>query len=363
MKVVLVTSIERGGPIEQSLVQARGLLDEGMSVTVICATTQVADRFEEHGVHTEVIPLRHQADAVNAMRIWKLVRGADVVHAHDRRAGLWTRLGPRPKSNGVRVYTVHGLPEPYHPPPTGQEHPGLRARLLYRGLDAALCARAEAIVVPSHTVARELVARLRYPAEKITVIPNGIEPPDFAPGNGELIGTLSLLEPVKGLDVFLHAAALLADTHPEWRFVMFGTGSDAPRLDSLASELGLDRRVERPGFVAAQQALRRLRVYVLSSYAENAPIALLEAMAAGVPVVASAVGGVPEIADERVARMVPAGDPGTLANAIEQAYLDTPETSERVRAARVRVEERFTAVRNARATVELYSRLQAEHAR
>jgi glycosyltransferase involved in cell wall biosynthesis len=363
MKVVLVTSIVRGGPIEQSLGLARGLVHEGISVTVICATSQVADRFRAHGVSTEIIPLRHQADVVNAARIWRRVRGADVVHAHDRRAGLWTRLGPRPRSNGVRVYTVHGLPEPYHPPPTGEEHPGLRARLLYRGLDAALCARAEAIVVPSHTIARELVARLRYPAGKITVIPNGIEPPDFAPGSGDLIGTLSLLEPVKGIDVFLRATALLADTHPDWRFVMFGTGTDAPRLDALVRELGLDRRVERPGFVAAQQALQRLRVYVLSSYAENAPLALLEAMAAGVPVVASAVGGVPEIADERVARMVPAGDPGALANAIEQAYMDTPETSERVRNARVRVEERFTAVRHVQATVELYSRLQAEYAR
>jgi glycosyltransferase involved in cell wall biosynthesis len=363
MKVVLVTSIARGGPIEQSLVLARGLVDEGVSATVICATAQVADRFQAHGVPTEIIPLRHQADAVNAARIWKLVHGADVVHAHDRRAGLWTRLGPRPRSNGVRIYTVHGLPEPYHPPPTGQEHPGLRARLLYRGLDATLCARAEAIIVPSHMVARELVARLRYPPGKITVIPNGIEPPVFAPGDGELIGTLSLLEPVKGIDVFLRATALLADSHPDWRFVTFGTGSDTTRLDALGHELGLDHRVERPGYVPAQQALGQLRVYVLSSYAENAPLALLEAMAAGVPVVASTVGGVPEIADESVARMVPAGDPAALADAIERAYLDAPGTSARVRAARARVEDRFTAVRNTQATIDLYSRLLAEHTR
>jgi glycosyltransferase involved in cell wall biosynthesis len=363
MKVVLVTSIVRGGPIEQSLLLARGLVHEGLSVTVICADEQVAVRFQAHGVPTQIIPLRHQLDAVHARRIWKLLRNAEVVHAHDRRAGLWTRLGPRPGGNGVRVYTVHGLPEPYHPPPTGQEHPGLRARLLYRGLDAALCARADAIVVPSHTVARELVARLRYPAEKITVIPNGIELPDFAPGEGELIGTLSLLEPVKGIDVFLRATSLLRDPHPDWRFATFGTGSDAPRLDALADELGLNGRVARPGFVPSERALPELRTYVLSSYAENAPMALLEAMAAGVPVVASTVGGVPEIADESVARMVPAGDPDALAGAIERACLDASGTAKRVRAARARIEDRFTAVRNTRATIDLYSSLLAERTR
>ena len=363
MKVVLVTSIVRGGPIEQSLLLARGLAQKGLSVTVVCATAQVAERFQAHAIPTEVVPLRHQLDAMNARRIWKLLRATDVVHAHDRRSGLWIRLGPRPAGSGVRVYTVHGLPEPYHPPPTGQEHPGLRARLLYRGLDAKLCARVDAIVVPSQTVAGELVSRLRYPADKIAVIPNGIEPLDFAPGGGELIGTLSLLEPVKGLDVFLRATALLCNAHPDWRFAMFGTGSDASRLDALAGELGLNGRVERPGFVPAESALRQLRIYVLCSYAENAPMALLEAMAAGVPVVASAVGGVPEIADESVARMVSPGDPDALAEAIEQAYLDAAGTSKRVHAARARVEDRFTAARNTQATIELYSRLLTGHTR
>jgi glycosyltransferase involved in cell wall biosynthesis len=363
MRVVLVTSIERGGPIEQTLLLSRGLAREGASVLVTCANDELAERFSTMDVRAEVVPLRHQADLAGALRLWKLARGADVVHAHDRRAGLWTRLGPRPRRGGVRVYTVHGLPEPYHPPPAGQERPDWRARLLYRGLDARLCARADAVVVPSQTVANDLLARLGYHAGKLVVIANGIELPPPRPAGGELIGTVSLLEPVKGIDVFLRAVARLAVVHPTWRFVTFGSGSDARRLEALADELGLADTVARPGFLPAAQAFAKLRVYVICSYAENAPLALMEAMGSGVPVVATAVGGIPEIADERVARMVPAGDPAALAAAIERACTDGAGTDARVRAARQRVQERFTAERNAHATADLYRRLLARRAR
>lgn len=363
MRVVLVSTLERGGPIEQSLLLSRGLARAGASVLVTCANAQLAERFAVDGVRATVAPLRHQADAAGAARIWKLARGADVVHAHDRRAGLWTRIGPRPRRGGIRVYTVHGLPEPYHPPPVGQERPDWRARLLYRELDARLCARADAIVVPSQTVANDLVARLGYPAEKLSVIPNGIELPPFAPTGGELIGTLSLLEPVKGIEVFLRAATRLAETHPEWRFATFGSGSQAGQLQRLAQELGLGERVAQPGYVPAGQALPQLRVYVLCSYAENAPLALLEAMATGVPVVATAVGGVPEIVDDSVARIVPAGDPIALARAIEETCADPAATAARVRAARARVQERFTAERNARDIASLYAQRLTQRAR
>jgi glycosyltransferase involved in cell wall biosynthesis len=359
VRVVLVTSIERGGPIEQALLLARGLARGGASVLVTCANAQLAERFATDGVRAEVAPLRHQADAFGAARVWRLARGADVVHAHDRRSGLWTRIGPRPSRGGVRVYTTHGLPEPYLPPPAGPERPGLRATLLYRGLDAALSARCDAIVVPSHAIAEELIHRVGYPRRKVVVVPNGIEPPASGPPAGELIGTLSLLEPVKGLEVFLRAAAALAERHPDWHFAAYGSGSQDQALKALAGELGLAERVRWPGFVPAAQALRTLRVYVICSYVENAPLSLLEAMGAGVPVVASAVGGIPEIVDESVARMIAPGDPLALAEAIELTCADGAETTRRTHAARARVEERFTAERNARAISELYARLLA----
>jgi glycosyltransferase involved in cell wall biosynthesis len=357
MRVVLVTSLERGGPIEQSLLLARSLARSGSSVLVTCANRQLAERFEGEGVRAEVAPLRHQGDLLGAAHVWRLARGADVIHAHDRRAGLWVRIGPRPRRGGIRILTVHGTPEPYHPPPIGPERPGLRARLLYRGLDAKLCARVDIVIVPSRFVADDLVRRLGYPADKLVVVPNGIELPPFAPSTGNLIGTLSLLEPIKGIDVFLRAVARLAPRHPDWRFVTFGSGSQAERLLALARELGIEDRVLRPGFVPTSQALASLRVFVLPSYRENAPMALLEAMAAGVPVVASSVAGVPEIADQEVAQMVPPGDPEALASAIEHVCADDALRDARVQAARRRVRESFTAERNAATVRSVYERL------
>jgi glycosyltransferase involved in cell wall biosynthesis len=224
-------------------------------------------------------------------------------------------------------------------------------------LDAKLCARVDIVIVPSRFVADDLVRRLGYPADKLVVVPNGIELPPFAPSTGNLIGTLSLLEPIKGIDVFLRAVARLAPRHPDWRFVTFGSGSQAERLLALARELGIEDRVLRPGFVPTSQALASLRVFVLPSYRENAPMALLEAMAAGVPVVASSVAGVPEIADQEVAQMVPPGDPEALASAIEHVCADDALRDARVQAARRRVRESFTAERNAATVRSVYERL------
>ena len=174
---------------------------------------------------------------------------------------------------------------------------------------------------------------------------------------GELIGTLSVLEPFKGVDVFLRAVAKLVKPHPDWRFVVFGSGSDAERLTALARELRIADRVDMPGFVPGVDALRRMRVYVLSSYWENAPMALLEAMAGGVPVVATAVDGVPEIVDSSVAQLVPAGDPSAIASAIERLCADDRLRDAQTDAAKLRVEECFTADRNAQLVGDLYQRL------
>jgi glycosyltransferase involved in cell wall biosynthesis len=359
LRVVLVSTLERGGPVEQCLLLAGRLTARGDEVIVTCANSGLAERFAAVGATARVVPFRNQADAAAARRVWRLARAADVVHAHDRRAGLWVRLGPRPRRGGLRIYTAHGIPFEYHPPPAGPERPGLKATVLYRGLDSALCARCDAVIVPSQAVADDLVARLGYPRGKLHVIPNGIELPPVEPGGGELIGTLSVLERFKGIDVFLRAAAQLAGSRPDWRFAVFGAGSDEERLRGIAAGLPLDGRLEWPGFVPFAEALARLRVYVLSSYWENAPMALLEAMAAGVPVVATSVYGVPEVVDQTVAELVPPGDPVALAAAIERIADDPSHRDALVKAARQRVEERFTAEHNAAAIRGLYEELLA----
>lgn len=332
MKVALVTSIPRGGPIEHAVLLARDLTALGVDVRAVVCDERLAARF----LRAAVIPLRHQLDAVNAVRAHCYVADADIVHSHDRRAGLWMRVAP-----GRRVHTLHGLPDPYV---TGR--PGPLARLAYGQFERRL--PADLLLAPSHAAARLLTERVGY-TRPIAVVPNGVDVPAEPLPRGELVGTLSAHEPVKRLDVFLDAVPLVLRRRPETRFAVYGTGSLEARLRERARGLP----VAFPGHAPAETALRSLAVLALPSDMETSGLALLQAMAHGVPAVATRVGGIEETAPEGAATLIPPGDPQALAAAILE-LLENPELAEaRIRAGRAAAAER-TAMRTAERTLELY---------
>ncbi len=186
----------------------------------------------------------------------------------------------------------------------------------------------------------------------MTVVPNGVEvPPETAPDGGA-VGTLSVLEPVKDLDTFLDAAVLLGDLP----FVVYGRGSEEERLRRRAQELGLADRVSFPGHVPAETALAGLRILVISSVMENAPMSMLEAMARGVPVVATAVGGIPELAPPGTAVLVPPRDPAALAAAIAALLADPDAARAQAERALAHVREHLSAGAMGRAVEAVYGR-------
>jgi glycosyltransferase involved in cell wall biosynthesis len=348
VKVLLVSSLERGGPLEQALVLSSGLVVRGVEVDVACADDNAARRFRAVGARAAALPQRPGFDLPAAVRLWRRMRTVDVVHAQDRRSGLWTRLAPG-MSTVARIYTVHGLPDPYMPAPLGRERPPLRDRIAYEGIDATLCRRADAVIIPSATIAGIFRDRLGFPADRIRVVPNGVELPPSAVKRGTEVGTLSLLEPVKDIATFLEAAALLARRRPELRFVVFGDGSERTAL-----KLGIADRVAFPGHVDRTTALARLAVLVLPSILESAPMALLEAMAAGVPTAASRSGGIPEITGEDTALLVAPGDVDGFARAIGRLLDDRPLADALVAAARSRIASCYTTAANVQATLRVY---------
>jgi len=348
----MVSSLERGGPLEQALQLASGLVARGVDVRVTCAETAAA-RFSATGARTVALAQRRGFDLPAAVKLWRWMGSADVVHAQDRRSGLWTRLAPG-MVTVVRIYTVHGLPDPYMPAPLGRRPVPVRDRIAYEGVDAALCRRADAVIIPSETMAEMFRNRLGFPADRIRVVPNGVEFPTGIAEPGGEVGTLSLLEPVKDVATFLAAAALLAPDRPALRFAVFGEGTQRQMLERRARELGIAGRVAFPGHVDRTTALRRLRVMVLPSIVENAPMALLEAMAAGVPVVASRAGGIPEITGEDAALLVAPGDSTGFARAIARVLDDPGPTAARVAAARERVRSHYTTAANVEATLRIY---------
>jgi glycosyltransferase involved in cell wall biosynthesis len=343
--------------VESATVLAAGLAERGHAVRAVASAPEIAERMEAGGAEAAVLPLRHSLDWRGAFRIASFLRGCDVVHAQDRRSGLWIRLLPKPRSGCIRAYTVHGLPEQYLPPPAGPARPGLWAALAYRGLDAALCRRVEVVIAPSDAVATFLRERLGFPAGKLMVVPNGVtvgDGPTAAPG--DRVGTLSVLEPVKGLEVFIDAAAKVLTERPGARFTIFGEGSQRPRLAERARGLGLEDRVAFPGHRPADEALATLRVYVLCSYMESNPMGLLEAMAAGVPAVATRVGGVTEICVDGTAVLVEPGDADALARGILELLDDTPRRREQIESARRLVRDAYSVERFVDRTLEAYDR-------
>jgi len=202
----------------------------------------------------------------------------------------------------------------------------------------------------SETVAETVVA-LGVPRDRITVIPNGVDAARFAAagapradGNGApVVGSVGCLAPRKDYGTLLAALARLAGEGRRFRAVLVGDGPERGPLERQAAALGLGDRVAFLGERSdVERLLPTMNVFALSSREEGIPNALLEAMAAGRPSVATAVGGTPEVLDDgETGWLVPPGDPAALARALGEALGDPREAERRGAAARHAVETRM----------------------
>lgn len=213
--------------------------------------------------------------------------------------------------------------------------------------------RADGIVAPSQGVASDLVARLRLPSRMVRVIPNpsvtramlaqaedDLIHPWFAPGEPPVIVAAGRLAPQKDFATLIHAVARVRASCPA-RLVILGEGEGRGALSSLADTLGIGDAVDLPGFQANPFAfMGRAAVFALSSAWEGLPNVLIQAMALGVPVVATdCPSGPREILDHgRLGPLVPVGDAPRLAAAILEA-LRAPVPAEELRNAASRYAE------------------------
>lgn len=156
----------------------------------------------------------------------------------------------------------------------------------------------------------------------LSVILNGVDRPSPtpAPAAGLRILSLTRLAPEKNLDLTLRVAARVIDEHPEARLMLAGDGSDEARLRSLAASLGVADKVEFPGFVKAESVLASHDVLLQPSRSENLSYSILDAVAAGLGVVASPVGGNPEILPPHC--LVGVDDKAGLARAVVEQGLE-----------------------------------------
>jgi glycosyltransferase involved in cell wall biosynthesis len=324
VKVVQLLTQATGGPADHVADVAPLLAARGHDVTVVMPDGAAATRLDLAGVRRVPVAVRHKADVSGVRHLVRVLRGArpDVLHCQDRRAGLVGRtLGRTAGARGV-VYTLHGVPESLGPLVPGNLAAApvrRRDRLYYLTLERWLArAGGGRVVVPSEALARYVTEHVGVPASSVDMVRNGVDTARFHPataprdGGGVRLVWLGLMVPVKRLDVLL---AALRDV-PAMTAVLAGDGP--LRAEVQRDALPLGDRVELPGFVAdPAPLLAGADAFVLPSAAENCPLALLQAMATGLPVVASRVGGIPEVVtDGETGLLVPPGEPAPLAAAL-----------------------------------------------
>jgi glycosyltransferase involved in cell wall biosynthesis len=269
------------------------------------------------------------AIVVRLARLFRRLR-ADVIHTHDDRPNIYG--APAGKLAGCRViHTRH--------------HQGTRLSARQRWLVRLVSAFDDRFVCISEDSAKWAVEQ-GVPRRKVRVQLNGIDLARFAYSGSAPNGPAAIvarLSPEKSIDTLLRAVPLILATSPDFRLEIAGDGPCREALHGLAAELRLGEAVRFLGTVRDVPALlARARLFVLSSLTEGVSLTLLEASARGLPIVATAVGGNPEVvADGTTGILVPAASPVALAQGVLRLWEDAELRTRMGSAARVRVEERF----------------------
>jgi glycosyltransferase involved in cell wall biosynthesis len=339
-----------GGLFRHVMDLARLQAAAGHAVGIICDSTTGGERGER--ALAELLPslelglIRVPMKRNPHVSDWTCLRavsrraatvGANVLHGHGAKGGVYARLaaaGP-----AIRAYTPHGGSYNYRP--------GSPLHRLYMGAESVLARRTDAFLFESEYVAGRHRSFVGGPERVTRIVHNGIAEAEFAPVQRsedpfDLLYVGELRE-AKGLPYLLEALVRLRAEGRALRLLMVGSGPDAEVLRQTVERLGLTDAVAFEPPQAIRSVLARGRILVVPSLAESLPYVVLEAAAAAQPLVATRVGGIPEIFGPAADDLVPAREPEALASGIRRVLDDAPEVlAARVRALSESIRQRFS---------------------
>lgn len=353
---------------------------EGCDAQILClGAGGLAEAAGKRGLPHSILEMSNPWDPriMVGLRRRLLSEGWDVVHAHGMRANIPIRAcfpirrglplaGRRP----LLFTTVHSdLALDYASPMKAKAYLALD-RMTSVAVDGYFCVCAY--------LADRLAAR-GIPRSRIHVVYSGIEQnPDYADlidgvrssvhagyaGEGEVIGTVARLVDVKDIALLLEAARILGERRDRFRVIIVGDGPERTYLEGQASAAGLTGVVDFRGEVRpVWEALRDFHVYALTSVSEGIPLSIIEAMSVGLPIVATAVGGVPEVIDDGVSGHLVARNAdrvamaAALADRLDALLRDGTARAQMGRAAEERVLRDFSSAATARETMRVYERV------
>lgn len=360
--VMLVESVYGGGAERFTVGLSRALADRGEHV-VVCASRGVGRNREpiahETGVDVLMLGRTRMLSPLAWARLVRYLRRerVDVLHAHMYGSNVWAPVLGRLGGVPVVVATEHSW-----------TYEGQRVRQL---LDRFWVGPGvDAFVAVSPEDARRMAEIEKVPAGKIRMIPTGLlRDPDELAGapatvrdelglgpDVPVVGAVGHLRPMKAMDVLVDAFARVAERVPDAHLIIAGDGPLRPDIERQIAALGVGERVHLLGVREDVPAvLASSDVVAMPSDSEGSPIALIEAMTAGRPVVATRVGGVPAILDEgRCGVLVPPRDPGALAAAVQSLLADRDRAERLGEVAAERARAEYGIARIAARWSELY---------
>ncbi len=363
LRVMQVVHGLNPGGTERLVIDLVSRLSDSVDSVVCCLDERGrwGEQMREGGVPVYALSRRPGFHPALGLEIGSLVRRhkPDVLHCHHYSPFVYGAIGALTSSRCPVIFTEHGRLAD-------------QRRSRKRRLANAVLTRLPnvAVYAVSEDVKRHLAAE-GVPARRVTVILNGIDP-GSAPNetvrasarvrlglrpDEVVVGTAARLDPVKDLNTLLRAVAAV-NRGRKMRLVVFGDGEERQALEQLTTALDLAGRVCFAGYRSdVRELLPALDIYANSSISEGVSLTILEAMAAALPVVATRVGGTPEVMKEGVGILVTAGDPFGLGAAL-RSLADCPALRKRFgEAARRRVVEAFSIDRMVADYLAVYTRL------
>ena len=324
----LITKATWGGAQRYVYDLSTHLPQEFEPIVAFGESGKLAADLSSAGIETRVIPSLQRdvaflSDLTSFFGIWKCIRAAqpDVVHLNSSKAAAFGALAARLRGVPNIIFTVHGWPF--------NEKRGELARVMIYLISWLTAVLSHAVIVVSKSDEAQ-GKQMRGVGKKVRYIPIGIEAPVFLP-RGESssaldiatdtprIVTIAELTPNKGIRYAIETIALLKDRGVEVSYTVIGDGEQRAELEDMAVEFSVEDRVRFAGFLAdAPKYLKSFDVFLLPSIKEGMPYVLLEAAAAGLPIITTSVVN-PEFV-ERAGNVhaIPPGDPDAIADAIQE---------------------------------------------
>lgn len=354
---MIIATLERGGA-EKQLVMLVAHLDRTRFEPSVVALTRGGPYerlLKDHGIPCDVVGKKAPLSPVALMRLVSLLRRRkpDVVHTWMFTSNAYGRVAAR--LAGVRRIIA------------GERGVDLWKGPIRLALDRILAPITDCVVANSKSVFDWLCSK-GIPRSLIETIPNALDPADYPAKSMDSVGGVGLaprliavghLRPDKRYDVVLRAMGLILRDFPRAQLTIAGKGALRPRLEALASDLGVVGNVSMPGFVeGVPRLLFESDLFLTASAYEGLPNAVMEAMYAGVPVVATDAPGTVDLVRHAVTGvLVPGGDHEALAQAAVSLLRDSERMQGLAERARRTIVENYSVERMVSAYEQLYSRM------